>query len=412
VAALPGARARFLREGEAASRIRHPNVVDVTDVGTEGATAYLVMEFLEGEDLASLIERTGGLPVAQAADILVAVVAAIGVAHEEGVIHRDLKPGNIFMARSRHGGLNPTVLDFGISKLTSGSGNTLALTGTGASMGTPYYVAPEQIRSAAGADGQSDQYALGAILYECVTGQRAHQGETLYDVIRSVGDGNFPPPHVHRPDIPPALEQAILRAMRLNPAERFPSVQAFGRAILPFASPEAKARWGQALGGGGAGGAADARAASTMVAAPQAGGTVILPTPAPGFAAPKTNSTFGSSVGEMAPRGRSRSGLVAGGLILLGGGAVGAYLMLAATPRKPTVDANLTAVEGAGAAVPTAPARKPPARYRLDVTVSPGSAHLDLDGHAVGTGSIDQSSPPPGSSPPGSPSAIAPRPKT
>jgi hypothetical protein len=102
----------------------------------------------------------------------------------------------------------------------------------------------------------------------------------------------------------------------------------------------------------------------------------------------------------MAPRGLRRSGLVAGGLVLLGGGAVGAYFMLAATPRKPAVDANVTAVEGAAVpngpavptatAVPTAPARKPPARYRLDVTVSLGSAHLDLDGQTVGTGSIDR----------------------
>src|SRR5580692_10421363 len=142
VAATPGARARFLREGEAASRIRHPNVVDVTDVAAEGSIAYLVMEFLEGEDLSSLLERAGALPFSESVDLLLPVFAAISVAHDEGVIHRDLKPENIFLSQSRHGGAEPKVLDFGISKLSSsGGGNTLALTGTGASMGTPYYVA-------------------------------------------------------------------------------------------------------------------------------------------------------------------------------------------------------------------------------------------------------------------------------
>ena len=142
----------------------------------EGNIAYLVMEFLEGEDLASLIARSGPLPIATSVDIMLPVLGAIAVAHEEGVIHRDLKPENVFMADTRDGEARPTVLDFGISKISSsGGGNTLALTGTGASMGTPYYIAPEQIRSAAGVDARSDQYALGAILYECVTGRRAHR---------------------------------------------------------------------------------------------------------------------------------------------------------------------------------------------------------------------------------------------
>jgi serine/threonine protein kinase len=170
------------------------------------------------------------------------VFGAISVAHDEGVIHRDLKPENIFLARTRHGGAESKVLDFGISKLSSSSGgNTLALTGTGASMGTPYYIAPEQVRSAAGVDARSDQYALGAILYECVTGHRAHRGETIYEVIRSVGEGSFPPPRALRPDLPPELDEAILRAMRLDPAQRFPSIQAFGRAIMRFADQARRA---------------------------------------------------------------------------------------------------------------------------------------------------------------------------
>jgi serine/threonine protein kinase len=219
VAAKPAARARFLREGEAASRIRHPNIVDVTDVATEDGIPYLVMELLEGEDLAARLARSPGPSFSESADIMLPVFAAISVAHDEGVIHRDLKPANIFLTRTRRGGFEPKVLDFGISKLRSRSGgDTLALTGSDASMGTPYYIAPEQVRSAAGVDARSDQYALGAILYECVTGQRAHRGENIYEVIRSVGEGSFPPPAAIRADIPSELEAAILRAMQLEPA--------------------------------------------------------------------------------------------------------------------------------------------------------------------------------------------------
>jgi serine/threonine-protein kinase len=413
VAMSAEARARFLREGEAASRINHPNVVDVTDVGTEGGVTYLVMEFLEGEDLAALIDRRGAFSVTEAVDVLLPVVGAIAVAHDEGVVHRDLKPGNVFMARTRHGAFKPTVLDFGISKLSAGggSGNTMALTGTGAAMGTPYYVAPEQFRSAAGADARSDQYALGAILYECVTGRRAHQGESIYEVIRSVGEGAFARPSTYRPDLPPALEEAILRAMRLDPAERFASVQEFGRAILPFASPAAREQWGPSLGEGADGTTMPARA----VHVPQAGGTVILPTPAPGAApwtpgpSPRTPSprtpggrtpgprtpsrsrppSFGSMSGVEAGLGggRRRTGIWIAAVVGLGGVAVVAYLLLSPAPRKPAADARPT-VETTRVAVEPPARPTSPSRYRVAVTARPEAARFELDGKAAGSGRL------------------------
>jgi serine/threonine-protein kinase len=396
VAATPGARARFLREGEAASRIRHPNVVDVTDVGTENGVAYLVMELLEGEDLSALLGRVGALPFAESVDLILPVFAAISVAHDEGVIHRDLKPENIFLARARHGRPDPKVLDFGISKISSTGGNTLALTGTGASMGTPYYIAPEQVRSASGVDARSDQYALGAILYECVTGHRAHRGETIYEVIRSVGEGSFPPPRVHRPDIPRALEDAILRAMGLEPAQRFSSVRAFGRAILPLATPAARAKWAPAFAGDDA---AAARAASTLPAASQPGGTVVFATPAPGNdgvssggqrgpLTPRANTTFGSSAAQITLPPRNRPGLLAGGFVLLAGAAVAAYFVTAPASRRRPEERSPAAPESASTA--PAAAAKAPARYRVAVTAHPRQAHFDLDGSALGTGRIDE----------------------
>src|SRR5262249_11791586 len=135
------AKQRFLREGEAASRIQHANVVDVTDVGVEGSLSYLVMEYLEGEDLAHRLARGGAMPPREVADLLLPVCAGLAVAHDEGVIHRDLKPENIFLVRQRHGGVVPKLLDFGISKLTGR--DAAAMTRTVATFGTPYYMPPE-----------------------------------------------------------------------------------------------------------------------------------------------------------------------------------------------------------------------------------------------------------------------------
>jgi serine/threonine-protein kinase len=396
VAAMPGARARFLREGEAASRIRHPNVVDVTDVGTENGMAYLVMELLEGEDLSSLLRRAGALPFAQSVDLMLPVFAAISVAHDEGVIHRDLKPENIFLARARHGRPEPKVLDFGISKISStGSGNTLALTGSRASMGTPSYMAPEQVRSAAGVDARTDQYALGSLLYECVTGHRAHQGDTIYEVIRSVGEGSFTPPRIHRPDIPPALESAILRAMALDPAKRFSSVRAFGRAILPLATPTAGAHWAPALAGD-AGNDPPPSSQATALQLPEA---AVLSTPAAGHGgggssappspvAPAANTTFGASAAQIIIPARRRSGLLAGGFVLLAAAAVAVYLVRAPSSRRRPEDRPPAAPEGA---TPTpAAAARAPARYRVVVIAHPPEAKLDLDGKPVGNSRIDE----------------------
>jgi len=324
------------------------------------------------------------------------VFAAISVAHDEGVIHRDLKPENIFLERARHGRPEPKVLDFGISKISSSGGNTLALTGTGASMGTPYYIAPEQVRSAAGVDARSDQYALGAILYECVTGHRAHRGETIYEVIRSVGEGAFPPPRVHRPDIPSELENAILRGMGLEPAQRFSSVRAFGRAILPLATPAARAKWAPAFAGDDG---AAARAAATLPSASQPGGTVVFATPAPSNGgggsggpraplAPPANTTFGSSAAQITLPPRNRSGLLAGGFVLLAAAGVAAYFVTSpSSHRRP--EERLPAAPESARATPAAAANAP-ARYRVAVTAHPSEAHFDLDGSPLGTGRIDE----------------------
>ncbi len=244
VAAIPGARARFLREAQLTSSLRHPNIVDVTDMGSDGGQTYLVMEFLRGEDLAQRLARTGPLGPQDLADIMLPVCSAVVEAHKAGITHRDLKPQNIFLALGPHV-MQPKVLDFGISKgndLSAGS-----LTGTGAMIGTPYYLAPEQIMDTRSSGPQSDQYALGVILYECLTGCRPFESENLFVVFQAIVAGQPLPPRQRRLDIPPALEDIVLRAMNVDPKARFPSIVALGRSLLSFASARMRSIWEEAF---------------------------------------------------------------------------------------------------------------------------------------------------------------------
>ena len=239
-------RARFLREGAVAARVEHPHVVQVLDVGAQGDALYLVLEFLEGEDLKALLAREGPLRVERALDLLLPVLAGVAAAHREGVVHRDLKPANIFLHRSRDGLVTPKVLDFGIARVLDGGDGEL--TKTKFAMGSIGYMPPEQLQSARRVDAAADQYALGAVLYHCLTGRRAFAGEMSYELMHAVVHGDFTPPRQLAPEIPEALERVVLRAMRSNAHDRFPSVLELGRALLTFASPPAQARWSSVFG--------------------------------------------------------------------------------------------------------------------------------------------------------------------
>lgn len=233
--------ARFLREGQTASRIRHPNIVDVYDVGSEAGRAYLVMELLHGEDLRGLLDREVSLATEYTADLLLPVVSALAAAHDLGVIHRDLKPDNVFLSVERNG-LAPKVLDFGISKVIDEHDHT-SLTGTGALLGSPYYMSPEQVQATKNVDARSDLYSIGVLLYECVTGRKPVEEPSLYQLIQRIAHGDFVPPRELNPSVCSAFEQLIMKAMALNPAERFPNARALGRALLPFASQRVRANY-------------------------------------------------------------------------------------------------------------------------------------------------------------------------
>ncbi|MEZ4409616.1 MAG: protein kinase [Polyangiales bacterium] len=263
--------ARFLREGEAAARIRHEHVVDVTDVSHCDGVPFLVMEFLEGESLADLIDREKPLDARTVADLMLPVIAALIAAHDAGVIHRDLKPENIFIARDRRGARHPKVVDFGISRV--GSPDDLAaqrLTSTSTMMGTPCYMSPEQARGARWVDAYSDQYSLGVVLYECATGELPFVRESVFATVSAILTEDPRPPREINPAVDPALEAVILQAMQRKREGRFRSMAALGHALLPLASPEVAAKW-----------------APEMVAPPEPAATVPPPRkPAPSAPAP------------------------------------------------------------------------------------------------------------------------------
>ncbi len=235
-------RRRFLREARTAANLRHPNVAEVFDVGEEDATLFLVMERMEGETLLDLLNREGPISPESAADLLLPVCGALATAHEIGVVHRDVKPENIFLARTRHGGLQPKLIDFGISLAPAWEGGRF--TANSSLLGTPNYMAPEQAREGGRVDARSDQYAVAVVLYECVAGRRPFEHDQLYPLLHAIVQGE-PPPSLRslRPSIPAAFEAVVLRAMDRDPAARFPDVQALGRALLPFASAAVRGVW-------------------------------------------------------------------------------------------------------------------------------------------------------------------------
>ena len=211
---------RFQREAEAASVLTHPNVVGVFDVNTSAdGRPYIVAELLEGEELGKYLERLGKLPVAEAVHIVRQVCHALGAAHTAGIVHRDVKPENVFLA-----GPNATVkvLDFGISKVAEFSDG---LTKTGTVMGTPDYMAPEQARGDR-VDARADIYAVGAILYRALTGRKPFDGQDPMAILTAVLTQEPERPSTLEASIPLSLELIVQRTMAKSPNERFSSMDA------------------------------------------------------------------------------------------------------------------------------------------------------------------------------------------
>ncbi|HVJ16588.1 MAG TPA: serine/threonine-protein kinase, partial [Polyangiaceae bacterium] len=231
--------ARFLREARAASRITSEHVVRVTDLGKHpSGVPYMVMEFLDGSDLAVLLQLGGPLPIATAVDYAMQAMEALAEAHRQGVVHRDLKPSNLFVTRRADGSALVKVLDFGISKATQLPG-TIELTNSAVMIGSPLYMAPEQIRSAKDLDARADIWSLGVVLYELLTGKRPFQAETHSAVLAAIVSDPPWPLRALRPDVPPRIEAIIMRCLAKLPHERFENVAALAVELAPFGGPSA-----------------------------------------------------------------------------------------------------------------------------------------------------------------------------
>ena len=239
---------RFLREGRAAAAIKHPNVVDVTDVGVHDGVPYLVMELLRGRDLdAHLVERKL-LDEGSVIRMALPVIAALGTAHDRGVVHRDIKPSNIFLSIGPDEQVVPKVLDFGISKLSfEQAADEQVTTPQHQLIGTPRYLPPEALQSAGELGPLSDQYSLGVVLYHCVTGRTPFTGTTLLSLLESLSRGRFEPPRTLQPSLSPGLERVILRALSPDPNDRFPTLRDMGRALLELAAERTQIVWARSF---------------------------------------------------------------------------------------------------------------------------------------------------------------------
>ena len=222
-AADPHTRRRFLREGRAASAVSHPNVVEILDVlELEDQTPAMVMEMLDGESLGQRLRREKTIPLPELARILVPAIGAIGTAHAHGIVHRDLKPDNIFLAQGHEGAMVVKVLDFGITKMTAEpeGGQSNALTGTGAMLGTPYYMAPEQLFSDETLDYRCDIWALGIILYECLAGVRPTKGDTFADIVKVIATQSITPFAKAAPGQPAEIADLVTRMLSFDKEKR------------------------------------------------------------------------------------------------------------------------------------------------------------------------------------------------
>jgi len=234
--------ARFRREAEAAAAVGHRGIVEVFDVGTsEDGAPYLVMEMLQGHSLGALLDARGRLEVAEAAYVVCQALSALSAAHEAGIVHRDLKPDNIFVVDTGTPLAAVKLLDFGISRIIGGQGveSVTRVTEAGAAIGTPAYMSPEQCRGELDIDHRTDLYAMGVVLYRCVTGVSPFEAPNYNALMQRIISAPPTAPRAVRPEVPEGLERAILRAMAKDRAERQADAATMLAEVLPFVDERA-----------------------------------------------------------------------------------------------------------------------------------------------------------------------------
>ena len=234
---------RFMREARAAARLTSEHVVRIFDVGREGNVPYLVMERLQGEDVATYLAQRTTLDPFEAADIVAQACEGIAEAHRQGIVHRDVKPQNLFLCapsesmKARPGRRFVKVLDFGLSKIAPPPGSAKAEAAiTKVPLGSPLYMAPEQLRSTTEVDKRADVWSLGTTLYELLTGDPPFVAESLGEIYLMIAQDAFTPLRERRPSIPFALDAIVSRCLEKDPNARFSDAQALGAALTRFLS--------------------------------------------------------------------------------------------------------------------------------------------------------------------------------
>lgn len=399
----PDLVARFTREARAAGAIGHSSIIDVYDIGTsdEGAPC-LVMECLKGQNLAQVLKRVRG-PIPDMGLSLYVVcqtLSALEAAHDKGIIHRDLKPDNIFLVQSGQFLPDIKLLDFGISKMIVPGTPDDRLTQTGTIMGTPFYMAPEQARGRKEVDHRVDIYAMGVILYECLTGQVPFWAENTFALVYEILNSPLSPPRALRPEIPEPIEQAVLRALSRDPAERYQRAFQMLEGLFPLLADQAKGRIslpqqmmdtsevagtidsvpGLSLGISALGSSPPASGASSNVASSRPGlvssppGSVPATRLSSSATSPEPGTPMGWTVsGEIALATRPKLKLIIGAVVaavvvLIGGVVVAAAVLLDGDDDEPE------AARSAVVAQASEPVEAQPAAASVEATTPPPTA--------------------------------------
>jgi serine/threonine protein kinase len=368
---------RFFNEARAAAQIRHPGIVDVLDFGTgPDGRAYLVMEFLDGESLATRLKRGGALSEATARRFARQMAGALAAAHARQIIHRDLKPDNLFIVPDDGavGGERIKVLDFGVAKLQGENDAAQVDTGTGAVVGSPGYMAPEQARGTGPIDERTDVYALGCVLFEMVCGRRPFVATGYGEVLSMHMHDPPPPPRSCAPGLSAELEQLILRALAKLPGERPASMEAFVAALgaMPGGTPDPSLVASMEYASANASTVPPTRVSGEKCLGPTLTASQMEPSGPP---AAGVSTTLGSSAAEAtsaaAGPGRRRKLLAVGAVVVVAGAAAAIAFISARGPTVPGRGAGPTGATTAPSAAFGPPAPADAAVLRPDAAPAP-----------------------------------------
>ena len=328
-----GARERFEREAQAAGRIGSEHICEVYDLGELPSGArYMVMEFLAGEALSTRVLKLGRIPIEVMAPLLLQLLEGLEAAHSAGIIHRDLKPDNVFLQRTKSGGDFVKIVDFGVSKFNALSGGAgMSMTRTGAVVGTPYYMSPEQVRGAKLVDHRSDLYSVGVVLFECITGTLPFQAETFNELMFKIA--LEPPQDAEQlvPGLDARFASIMRKAMAREAVHRYDSAAQFGQAV---------AEWMQTVGVAMPTGHASVLQSGAGLTTPFANtpsGALVPPTAhaaTPNPALDKTTAS-GSSLSKTPPQPKKGNGAIAAigiGIVVLAAAGIGVMQMSKGKP--------------------------------------------------------------------------------